>query len=63
VRTSLSYLLPDSERCCHFVSQLPGRLKLRLLDEPPRSCRWAATPSCGTSAHMKDIAAFLEREG
>ncbi len=37
VLTSLSHLLPDSERRRHFVSQLPGRLKSRLLDEPPRS--------------------------
>lgn len=37
VLTSLSHLLPDSETRRHFVSQLPGRLKSRLLDEPPRS--------------------------
>lgn len=37
VLTSLSQLLPDSETRRHFVSQLPGRLKSRLLEEPPRS--------------------------
>ena len=37
VLTSLSHLLPDSETRRHFVSQLPGRLKSRLLDEAPRS--------------------------
>ena len=37
VLTSLSHLLPDSETRRHFASQLPGRLKARLLDEPPRS--------------------------
>ncbi len=34
VLTSLSQLLPDSEGRRHFVSQLPGRLKSRLLAEP-----------------------------
>ena len=37
VLTSLSHLLPNSETRRHFRSQLPGRLKSRLLDEPPRS--------------------------
>lgn len=37
VLISLSHLLPDSETRRHFVSQLPGRLKARLLEEPPRS--------------------------
>ena len=37
VLTSLSHLLPDSETRRHFVSQLPGHLKSRLLDEAPRS--------------------------
>jgi len=37
VLTSLNHLLPNSETRRHFVSQLPGRLKSRLRDEPPRS--------------------------
>lgn len=37
VLTSLSHLLPDSEARRHFVSELPGPLKSRLLEEEPRS--------------------------
>jgi uncharacterized protein (DUF2267 family) len=37
VLRSLTHLLPDAESRRHFVSQLPGPLKSRLLDEPPRS--------------------------
>lgn len=37
VLTSLNHLLPDSETRRHFVSQLPGRLKSRVRDDPPRS--------------------------
>lgn len=36
VLVSLSDLLPDSEIRRHFISQVPGLLKSRLLEEPPR---------------------------
>lgn len=32
----LSHILPDSEVRRHFASQLPGFLKSRLREEPPR---------------------------
>jgi uncharacterized protein (DUF2267 family) len=37
VLTSLTHLLPDAETRRHFISQFPGPLKSRLLDEAPRS--------------------------
>jgi uncharacterized protein (DUF2267 family) len=37
VLTSLGHLLSDSETRRHFASQLPGRLKSRVLDERPRA--------------------------
>jgi uncharacterized protein (DUF2267 family) len=36
VLTALSHVLPDSEARRHFASQLPGFLKSRLAEEPPR---------------------------
>ncbi len=36
VLIALSHVLPDSETRRHFASQLPGFLKSRLAEEPPR---------------------------
>lgn len=37
VLVSLCDLLPDSEARRHFISQVPGRLKSRLQEQPPRA--------------------------